>query len=322
MKGHPMSFASLTRIAGFIVILIAQPSFAHVTLETAQAAPNSTYKGVLRVPHGCKGEATTTVRIQIPEGVIGVKPMPKPGWTLNTVTGTYTRTYDYFGMPASSGVTEIIWSGGSLPDAHYDEFVFRARLTGELDEEIYFPSIQQCATGAERWTEIPAKGQDAHALKSPAPSVRIVQAQTSASTTDAPVKQGALLIETPWSRVTPKGAKVAGGYVRITNTGTAPDRLIGGSFSASGRIEVHEMSVSGGIMRMRELDQGLEIAPGATVELKPGGYHLMFMDMQRDLQAGEMVKGTLVFANAGTVNIAYRIAPLGATSGASGHTHH
>jgi periplasmic copper chaperone A len=317
-----MSFASFLRIAGFLVILSSQPSFAHVTLETAQAAPNSTYKGVLRVPHGCKSEATTTIRIQIPEGVIAVKPMPKSGWTLTTVTGAYAKTYDYFGTPTSSGVTEIIWSGGSLPDAHYDEFVFRVCLTGELGEEIYFPSIQQCATGTERWTEIPEKGQNAHALKSPAPSVRIVQAQASASTTDTPVKLGTLLIETPWSRVTPKGAKVAGGYIRITNTGTTPDRLIGGSFAASGRLEVHEMSTTGGIMRMRELDKGLEIAPGSMVELKPGGYHLMFMDMQRDLQAGELVQGTLVFASAGTASVAFRIAPLGATSAAGGHTHH
>jgi periplasmic copper chaperone A len=157
-------------------------------------------------------------------------------------------------------------------------------------------------------------------------SLMLVTSQASAqsqhSATAALVKLGNLVIETPWSRVTPKGAKVAGGYVRITNTGATPDRLIGGSFAASGRFEVHEMSMTGGVMRMRELDKGLEIAPGATVELKPGGYHLMFMDMQRELKVDEMVTGTLVFATAGTAQVSFRIAPLGATSGDGGHGHH
>ncbi len=319
-----MNTFTISRIAALSLLLATSQASAHVTLETIQAAPNSTYKGVLRVPHGCKGEATRTVRIQIPEGVIAVKPMPKAGWTLTTSTGAYAKTCDYFGTPTSAGVKEIIWSGGSLPDEHYDEFVFRGRLTGELRGEVFFPATQECANGVERWTEIPAAGQDTHALKSPAPSIKIVQAQTmtQAPAAEAPVKLGTLVIETPWSRVTPKGAKVAGGYVRITNTGTTPDRLIGGSFAASGRIEVHEMSMTGGVMRMRELDKGLEIAPGATVELKPGGYHLMFMDMQRGLVEGERVGGTLVFATAGTASVSFRIAPLGATAGAGGHTHH
>src|SRR5690606_11444702 len=81
---------------------------------------------------------------------------------------------------------------------------------------------------------------------------------------------GAIEIEAPWTRATPGGAKVAGGYLMITNKGSAPDRLIGGSATVAGRLEVHEMSVVDGVMRMRPLKDGLEIAPGATVELKPG----------------------------------------------------
>lgn len=142
---------------------------------------------------------------------------------------------------------------------------------------------------------------------------------------------GALTITAPWTRVTPKGAKVAGGYVRITNTGSEPDRLIGGAFDLSARVEVHEMSVEGGVMRMRELGKGLEIAPGASVELKPGGYHLMFMDMTGALEAGKPVKGRLVFEKAGSIEVEFRVAPLGATTpraappaGAhgAGHGHH
>jgi periplasmic copper chaperone A len=320
-----MSYKILSQLAAISMLLAPSPSWAHATFETGEAKADTTYKGVLRVPHGCNGQATHTVRIQIPEGVIAVKPMPKPGWTLTTTTGTYTKTYDYFGTPTSSGVTEIIWSGGSLPDEHYDEFTFRARLTGELKEQVFFPVIQECASASQRWTEIPSAEQDAHALKSPAPSVKIIQSQVTQNHAspggNQVTKLGSLIIEAPWSRATPKGAKVAGGYMKITNTGMSSDRLIGGNFPIAGRFEVHEMSTTGGIMRMRQLEKGLEIPPGATVELKPGGYHAMFMDMKRELQVGEVIKGTLIFEKAGTAAIEYKIAPVGAAS-AGGHSHH
>ncbi len=109
-----------------MLALGASPAVAHVTLEVQSATVGSTYKAVARVPHGCKGAPTTKVRVQIPEGVIAVKPMPKAGWTLDTVKGKYDKAYDYFGTPTSEGVKEVVWSGGRLPDDQYDEFVFRA----------------------------------------------------------------------------------------------------------------------------------------------------------------------------------------------------
>src|SRR5215207_3354713 len=99
------------------IIAVATTALAHSTLETSQASPNSTYKGVLRVPHGCKGEATRTVRIQIPETIIDVRPMPKAGWTLTTARGAYAKSYDLYGKPVADGVKEIVWSRGELPDA-------------------------------------------------------------------------------------------------------------------------------------------------------------------------------------------------------------
>ena len=142
----------------------------------------------------------------------------------------------------------------------------------------------------------------------------VVSAATAQIAQEQSYKLSALTITAPWTRVTPKGAKVAGGYVRITNTGTEPDRLVGGSFDLSARVEVHEMSVEGGVMRMRELAKGLEIAPGASVELKPGGFHLMFMDMSGALEAGKPVKGWLTFEKAGSIDVEFRVAPLGATT--------
>ena len=105
----------------FAVLLPAvSPAFAHITLETGQAALGSPYKAVFRVPHGCDGAATTAIRIQIPEGVIAVKPMPKPGWTIALTTGKYAKTYTNWGSDVSSGVTEVDFTGGNLPDAYYD----------------------------------------------------------------------------------------------------------------------------------------------------------------------------------------------------------
>src|SRR5215207_11499387 len=92
------------------------------------------------------------------------------------------------------------------------------------------------------------------------------------------VKAGDLVITQVWSRATPGGAKIAGGYLTIENKGSTPDRLIKGTADISGKIEVHEMAMNNGVMTMRELDKGLAIEPGQTVKLAPGGCHLMLMD--------------------------------------------
>jgi uncharacterized protein YcnI len=163
-------------IAAAFATLGATQALAHVTLETQTAPIGSTYKAVARVPHGCKGAATTKVRVQIPEGVIAVKPMPKPGWTLETVKGKYDKAYDYYGTPTSEGVREVVWSGGKLLDEHYDEFVFRAYLTTDLkpDTMLYVPIVQECEGGAvERWIEIPAAGKVSDDYKFPAPGLEL-----------------------------------------------------------------------------------------------------------------------------------------------------
>lgn len=126
---------------------------------------------------------------------------------------------------------------------------------------------------------------------------------------------GTLKIDHPWARATPKGASVGGGYFKITNTGTAPDRLVSGTSGASKRFEIHEMSVVDGIMKMREMPKGIEIKPGETIEFKPGGYHVMFMDLNRPLTQGDEVKATLKFEKAGPVDVVFKIEGIGAQTG-------
>jgi periplasmic copper chaperone A len=147
-------------------------------------------------------------------------------------------------------------------------------------------------------------------------------AQSPALPATKPIKVGDLLIETTWLREPPDGARVAGGFMRITNSGKVADRLMGGSTTFAKRFEVHEMAVVDGVMRMRELTAGIEIKPGQTVELKPGGLHVMFMDLIERPKAGESRKTTLVFEKAGKVEIDMTVTPLGNRPPVKGHGHH
>src|ERR1700709_2478848 len=126
------------------------------------------------------------------------------------------------------------------------------------------------------------------------------------------IKAGDLVISQAWSRATPGGAKIAGGYLTIENKGTSPDGLIGGSGDITDKIEVHEMAMNNGVMTMRPLDKGLTIEPGKTVKLAPGGYHLMMFDLKGPLKQGDKVPVTLEFEKAGKVKLSLEVQGVGA----------
>ena len=129
------------------------------------------------------------------------------------------------------------------------------------------------------------------------------------------VTVGTLKISAPWARATPKGASVGGGYMTITNTGTVPDRLIGGTTDIAKGFEVHEMKMEGGVMKMRPVAGGIEIKPGQTVTLDPSGYHVMLMGLKKQLMQGEHFKATLQFAKAGKVDVDFVVEGIGAKTG-------
>jgi copper(I)-binding protein len=138
-------------------------------------------------------------------------------------------------------------------------------------------------------------------------------------------RAGSIVVEAPWSRATPGGAKVASGYMRITNTGSQPDRLVGGSTMVAERFEVHRSTVVEGVARMEPVTGGLEIGPGQTVELKPGAMHAMLVNLRQGLKPGETVKGMLVFEKAGVLKIEYQVGGIGAQTapaGANAHQNH
>ena len=126
------------------------------------------------------------------------------------------------------------------------------------------------------------------------------------------VKAGDLVITQAWSRATPGGAKIGSGYLTIENTGSVPDRLIGGSGDVAGKVEVHEMTMNNGVMKMRSLDKGLTIEPGKTVKLAPGGYHLMLLDLKGPLKQGDKLPLTLEFEKAGNVKLSFDVQGVGA----------
>jgi periplasmic copper chaperone A len=132
------------------------------------------------------------------------------------------------------------------------------------------------------------------------------------------VKAGDLVISQAWARATPGGAKIGGGFLTIENKGTAPDKLIGASADAAGKIEVHEMATNNGVMKMRPLEGGLTVEPGKTVKLAPGGYHLMMMDLKSPLKEGEKVPLTLQFEKAGKVAVTLDVEGVGAKGPAAG----
>jgi copper(I)-binding protein len=133
---------------------------------------------------------------------------------------------------------------------------------------------------------------------------------------------GAIEIVNPWTRATPRGASVAGGYMIIRNKGATPDRLVGGSAEVAGRFEIHRMSMEGGVMKMRPVEGGLEIKPGESVELKPGSFHVMMMDLKQPLEKGQRVKGTLQFEKAGKVDLEYAVEAMGAPAPMGGQHGH
>jgi copper(I)-binding protein len=126
------------------------------------------------------------------------------------------------------------------------------------------------------------------------------------------VKAGDLVITQAWTRATPGGAKVAGGYLTIENKGAVPDRLIGGTVEVAARVEVHEMAMNNGVMTMRPLAPGLAVEPGKTVKLAPGGYHLMMLELKAPLKQGDKLPVTLQFEKAGKVQVSFDVAGVGA----------
>ncbi|MEG9883184.1 MAG: copper chaperone PCu(A)C [Hyphomicrobiales bacterium] len=118
---------------------------------------------------------------------------------------------------------------------------------------------------------------------------------------------GKLKITHPWARSTSTGAKNGAAFMSITNTGSQPDRLIGASSPVAKVVQIHTMSMENGVMKMRHLTDGLEIAPGQTVVLKPGSFHVMLMGLKKPLKKGDEVPVFLNFEKTAGIGVMVKV---------------
>jgi len=121
-----------------------------------------------------------------------------------------------------------------------------------------------------------------------------------------------IAVEGPWARATPAGARTGAVYMTLANKTSASDRLTAASSDVAAEVQIHEMSVVNGIMKMRQLTDGLAIPAGGSVTLKPGGYHVMLIGLKKPLAAGETFPLTLTFEKAGNISVTVRVKAMGA----------
>ncbi|MGC3984333.1 MAG: copper chaperone PCu(A)C [Pseudorhodoferax sp.] len=279
------------------LIAAAAPAFAHVTLPPGGAAAGSDYEAAFRVGHACKDSpATTAVTVRLPEGFTLVEALPRAGWQL------------------ASSAREVRWSAdaaSALPDKERAEFVVRGKLTA-TPGTLWFPVRQDCGAQSADWAQLP--GADAGA-RLPFPAARLEVL--------AP-RRGRRRREERLGPPSVPGQSGTGAFMQLN----APQglRLVGAATPLAGVAELHEMRMDGNTMRMRELKDGLALPARQTVELKPGGYHLMLMDLKQPLAKGTLLPLTLRFLDARGVASQRELqvpvgVPEGAAAPAGGHVH-
>jgi uncharacterized protein YcnI len=156
----------------FAALCAAPLAHAHVIIDPPSAPAGAYQRLAFRIGHGCKGSATTAITVEIPEGVIGAKPSPKPGWALSTTQAALAAPVQSHGKTVTSAVREISWRGGPLPDAWYDEFVMQVKLPASPGRYA-FKVGQQCEKGRTDWVEVGVPGADAD-LRAPAPVLEVL----------------------------------------------------------------------------------------------------------------------------------------------------
>ncbi|MDM0012156.1 copper chaperone PCu(A)C [Variovorax sp. J22P168] len=276
---------------------------AHVTLPPGGAAAGSDYDAAFRVGHACAdAKSTTGIRVQLPEGFTLLQAQPRAGWKL------------------ASTPREVSWQAegpqAALPGSERAEFVVRGKLT-DKPGALYFKVLQSCDVGSADWAQLPVAGSSE---KQALPAARLDVLAPGVAAVD---------VRDAWVRQTVPGQSGTGAFMKLTAPAGA--RLVGASTPAAGIAEVHEMKMEGDIMRMRELKDGLALPPRQTVELKPGGLHVMLMELKQPIAKGSTIPLTLRFEDARGAKSALQVdlavgAPAGAAAAAApeshGHMHH
>ena len=246
-----------------LALLLAAPAFSHVSLVQPVADAGSAYQAVLRVGHGCDGSATTALSVQLPAGFEIGQALAKPGWTVERRGSDVTWT-------AAS-------KDAALPAKDKGDFAVVGKVPA-APGSLWLKVRQTCEQGRIDWSDVPAAGTSTAGMKTPAV---LLQVQAPA----------AVKVEQAWVRPSVAGQQGTGGYMKLT--AREGQRLVGASSPVAGVAEIHEMKMDGSVMTMRPIG-ALDLPAGRTVELKPGGLHLMLMDLKQPLAAGTTVPLTLV----------------------------
>ncbi|HZF84954.1 MAG TPA: copper chaperone PCu(A)C [Burkholderiaceae bacterium] len=287
-------------IAASAILAGAAASFAHVVLQPGPAVAGSTYDAAFKVGHACKdARSTTGLTVRLPRGFVLQDVPARTGWKVDidrSGTGTVRWTAD---TPAQA-----------LPGDRKGEFLLRGTLPA-APGPLYFAVLQSCDVGSADWAQLPT---GAAGEKLPFPAARLNVVAPGSALVDA---SGA------WVRAAVPGQSGTGGF--MTLAAGAPLKLVGVATPVAGVAEVHEMKMEGDTMKMRAVP-ALELPARQAVELRPGGYHLMLMDLKQPITTGKVIPLTLTFEDAAgakstlAVQAPVQAAPAGAAAG-EGHKH-
>ena len=290
---------TLKTLAACVMVAGTTAALAHVTLPPGGATVGSDYDAAFRVGHACEGaKATTGLAVRLPKGFVLSDAQARKGWKLDV---------------QKNGDGEVRWTAetpqDALPGSERAQFVLRGKVPG-TPGPLWFKVLQTCDVGSVDWAEVPASGSSTAGLKSPAAKVEVVA--QGVATVD--VRDG-------WVRQSVPGQSGTGAFMKLTApTGT---KLVAITTPAAGVAEVHEMKMESDTMKMRELAGGLDLPAGQTVELKPGGYHVMMMDLKGPLAKGATVPMTLKFEDAKGAKTSLDVTlPVGTPEGGAAGSDH
>lgn len=294
----------LKRIGACILLAGTGNALAHVTLPPGGATVGSDYEAAFRVGHACKdAKSTTGISVRLPQGFAFADAQARKGWKLDVQKA------------AGDGSGEVRWTAetaqAALPASERAEFVLRGKLPA-APGVLWFKVLQTCDTGSADWAQVPASGTSTEGLASPAARLDVL-----------PPGLAAVDVRDAWIRASVPGQSGTGGFMKLSAPSGA--RLVGASTPAAGVAEIHEMKMDGDTMRMRAVAGGLELPARQLVELKPGGYHLMLMDLKQALAKGTTVPLTLHFQDAkgqkSALELNVPVLAGAAAPGPAGHKH-
>lgn len=317
---------ALLGAATLATVSLSTSVHAHAVLTEPSALAGSYYKGAVRIGHGCEGSATTGVKVYVPSGFEAFKAQPKNGWVIKMKKGKLAEPYQSQGKTVTEDLVELEWVASSkeasLPDGTSDEFAFMTKLP-EKAGPVWLRVLQTCEKGQNDWAEIPASGTSTKGMKYPAALLTL----KAEGTAGAPAGNANVAVSDAWVRPTVTGQKATGAFLKLVAKENS--KLLSVSTPIAGVAEIHEMKMEGNVMKMAPIPF-LDLPAGKVVELKPGGFHLMLMDLKSPLEKGAKVPVTLKFQGGKgakfqmdlTLDATMPSMPAAGAPAAGGHQHH